>query len=344
MYLEATLNNMIAPNNSSPIFFNSPIFMLCTNQTTKYNHNAYDPDGDSLSWEFTTPGNGSTSNVIYSPGYTANQPFISNPPVSIDSVTGEIKMSPITNLITVTAVKVTQWKNINGVPTIIGTVRRDMQLVSFLCNNNIPELAGINPAATGYNPLDTIYTTNASATLPISFNIFAYDPNMQNLILIADNDTLIPNSSFSVLNNYSTNPIGTFSWIPDTSDIYSNPHCFHVIVSDNNCPYLGYQIYTYCITVIPSVLGINEVNELTDFQVYPNPAKEEISLIINTEVGSYYILQIFNELGQAIFMEEFSIETIPYNKDFNVKELPKGVYYLKLSKGDLQRVKKVLLF
>ena len=47
-YVEATLNNVAAPTNSSPIFTNIPVTFVCIGQPFLYNHGAYDSNGDSI--------------------------------------------------------------------------------------------------------------------------------------------------------------------------------------------------------------------------------------------------------------------------------------------------------
>ena len=47
-FVEATLNNVAAPTNSSPIFTNIPVTFVCIGQPFLYNHGAYDSNGDSI--------------------------------------------------------------------------------------------------------------------------------------------------------------------------------------------------------------------------------------------------------------------------------------------------------
>ena len=51
-YIKAELNNLAAPCNSSPTFFNKPMAIACRGQSFCFNHGAIDPDGDSLVYSF----------------------------------------------------------------------------------------------------------------------------------------------------------------------------------------------------------------------------------------------------------------------------------------------------
>jgi gliding motility-associated-like protein len=253
MYIQATLNSQIAPGNSSPTFSNPPSTIICNGQLFCYNHGAIDPDNDSLVYQLVTPfdqgpGSGSVY-VTYLAGYSATQPLPSSPPVSMDPATGDICMTPTANITTVVAVLVTEYRNINGVPTVIGTVIRDMQLTVITCTNSLPTVGGINPNATSYNANDTTYVLPVCLGDTVAFNVYAYDPDTP-----ADNLTLtwnhgIADASWNVSNNGSTNPVGHFFWVPTSAYVSNVPYCFTVNVRDDNCPYVGQQTLSYCLTI-----------------------------------------------------------------------------------------------
>jgi hypothetical protein len=247
-YIPALMNNLAAPCNTSPQFANLPVTVICQGQTFCYYNNAIDPDGDSLVYSLVTPFQGAGTPVSYQGGYSATNPLPSIPPVSIDTVTGQICMTPTSNFIATTAVRVEEWRSINGVPTLICYVTRDMQINIVSCTNYLPTLAGINPVATQYNVNDTTYTMIACLGDTIDFDVYPYDQDTtQNLTLTNYNG--IPGSTFTVTNDSTPNAVGHFHWVP-TPGINSNiPQCFLVNVKDDNCPYLGQQTFLYCINV-----------------------------------------------------------------------------------------------
>lgn len=234
IYVEARLNNFHYACNNSPTFSNPPVSFPCVGQTSCFNHGAYDADGDSLHYTLIAPATGPNTAVTYIGGYSAQQPLISNPAVTFNAANGDICMTPTLQEVTVLAVRVEEWRD--GI--FIGSVVRDIQLRTVVCNNNLPTLSGIN--GTG------VYNATVCAGNTLTFNIPSYDPDQNQTITINWNNA-IPNASFT--SNAAQLPTGVFSWTPTANDISPNPYCFTVTVSDDNCPVNGVQIYSFCITV-----------------------------------------------------------------------------------------------
>jgi gliding motility-associated-like protein len=193
-----------------------------------------EPDGDSLYYSLIAPGTGPATTVTYLAGYSAQQPLISNPGVTFNNANGDICMTPAQQEVTVLAVKVEEWRN--GI--FIGSVIRDIQLRTVVCNNTVPTLSGINGSGQ--------FTTTGCAGAPINFSIPSFDPDAGQTLSINWNNG-IPGGTFTT--NGAQHPTGTFSWTPTQGDVSSVPHCFTVTVSDDNCPYYGMQVYSFCVTV-----------------------------------------------------------------------------------------------
>lgn len=233
-YIYATLNNTITPCNNSPTFSNKPVPFACLGQQYCFNHGAYDPDGDSLVYSLITPYQNATTNVTYNAPFTATSPLTSSPPVSFNTTTGDICMTPTQLEVTVMAVLVEEYRN--GV--LIGSVERDLQITVMNCNNNLPSLTGING---GNN-----FSATVCAGQQLCFFVNSIDPDAtQNVTVTWDGS--IPGATFTT--TPGPRPVGTFCWIPSTTDISPNPYCFTIRVRDDACPMNGEQIYSFCITV-----------------------------------------------------------------------------------------------
>ena len=249
LYVESTLNNIAAPTNSSPQFTNIPVAFLCINQSSTYNHGVIDPDGDSLEYSFINPRTYNTStftvnNVSFKAGYSATSPLTSSPAVTIDSYNGDITMFPTVNgEIGVTAILVREFRN--GV--LIGSVVRDMQFLTRVCNPNfLPAATGINGTAV----FDTIVCPGSA----ISFFLNSSDPNPADTVTMTWNNA-ITGGTFSTAG--ALRPQGTFSWTPLLSDARSQPYSFTITVRDNSCPLRGSQTYSYSILVPKVTVSIN---------------------------------------------------------------------------------------
>ena len=247
MYIPATLDNLDAPCSSSPSFSNIPITIMCEGQTFCFNHGVIDPDGDSLVYSLVTPydkGPGTSSpKVIFDHGYSAKQPFPSDPPITLNSQTGEICMSPTQLIISPMALLVQKFrKGIN-----IGSVLRDMQVNVTLCNNQLPSLSGIDSASSQYDTLHNAFSDTICLGNTVKFTIYGHGPDNNNISIKWNK--AIAGANFTVINNLSPDVSAKFSWKPKAANLRDAPYCFTATVSDDVCPYIGSQTYSYCIVV-----------------------------------------------------------------------------------------------
>lgn len=82
----------------------------------------------------------------------------------------------------------------------------------------------------------------------------------------------------------------------------------------------------------------NEMDDAENFNVYPNPAKEE--LIVSSRVsGKKQMLELFNITGQPVYHQLLISE----KQIIPVKELARGIYILKAGSGNGIIVRKVIL-
>ncbi|MBP6335185.1 MAG: PKD domain-containing protein, partial [Bacteroidia bacterium] len=236
LYVYSLLNNLAAPCNNSPTFANNPVPFTCVGQSFCFNHGASDADGDSLVYSLITPLSSLGVPVTYDPPYSTSQPVISNPnvPLTFNPATGDICMFPIQADVTVFAVLVSEYRN--GV--LIGQVERDIQLTVQACTNRIPSLTGIN----GF----PLFSKTICANTPFSFWIASIDPDAPQTTRITW-DFGIPGATLTT--TLSQRDTAVFNWTPTTADISTTAYCFTATVTDDNCPYLGSQVKSYCFTV-----------------------------------------------------------------------------------------------
>lgn len=231
MYIEANLNNTQSENNS-PVFSNIPIAFECIGQNNYYNHGAIDADGDSLVYSFIAPRDGVNAPVTYMPGYSIASPLTSSPAVSINPGTGDVFMHPTAGEVAVFAVQVAEYRN----GELIGTIIRDIQVYTVVCNNELPLASGINGT--------TNYTMNVCLNGQICFDILSSDQDTPDSLTMTWNNG-IPGATFT--STTAQHPVGNFCWTPDISDVRTLPYIFTVTVRDNACPSNGVQSFSYAI-------------------------------------------------------------------------------------------------
>ncbi|MFK7772898.1 MAG: gliding motility-associated C-terminal domain-containing protein [Saprospiraceae bacterium] len=164
-HLETTItifNPQFNGFNNSPILYQPPIDIACINQTFIHNPNAYDQDGDSLSYELTIPLQ-SVGTLV--PNYSLPSNFPSPNPginvISINEVTGDLlwetpQLAGEYNI----AIYIIEWRNGRPLDTMI----RDMQITVLDCDNEPPVI-------------ETIDEICVIAGTLIDFEVIATDPN-----------------------------------------------------------------------------------------------------------------------------------------------------------------------
>ncbi len=136
--------------DSSPIFQERPSIIICAGTPYTYNPNAYDPDLDSVSYEFDKPldylppGNAFTANnppaIPFEIGYSLANPFpglvqnINNVPVTLNSQTGEMTFTVFNIGNYVQVIKATSYK----CGQKVAEVYREIQTVILSCGANQP--------------------------------------------------------------------------------------------------------------------------------------------------------------------------------------------------------------
>jgi PKD repeat protein len=186
------------------------------------------------------------SPISYSGSYTYDKPIYfwgfpsANLPFPrgfhLDNQTGYISFRPMKIEQTILALQLKEWRKINGVMTVIGKTRRDIQLIVINCPNN-------------YAPtLSRPYYKEVCALDTIRFKITTYDYDTGDTLLISWNNA-IPGAIWSDSNNLVKHPSATLTWIPNQQDASSIPYEFLVTVKDNACPKNSSSTQTYQINV-----------------------------------------------------------------------------------------------
>jgi gliding motility-associated-like protein len=206
--------------NNSPVLLQPPIDDGTLNQVFIHNANAFDPDGDSLSYHLIYCKG---ADGLPIPGYTyptANNSF------TLDEITGDLVWdTPQSCGEFNVAFLIKEWRN--GVT--IGYVERDMQ-INILCNNQNnnepPQIANI---------ADICVTAGQT----VNFTVTATDPNATNLVtLTATGSPLSLNAQF----NQPVSGTGTisepFTWVTACEHVRRQPYTM-VFKAEDNDPYVN---------------------------------------------------------------------------------------------------------
>jgi len=307
LYVESMLNNLSSDNNS-PQFTNDPEQFTCSNELYHYNNGMIDPDGDSIAYRLI-----GAIGATYLPGYSGQQPFVSVPPVTFDSITGDYIMHPTGFEIGPVAFQILDYRN--GI--LMGSVIRETSITISPCVNHNPSATGMNGTSQQFDyvlPGDTI-----------CFDILSDDTDAANTLTMTWNNS-IPVATFTTAG--TPHPTGTFCWTPSVNDLRAQPYMFTATITDDNCPATAANVYSYYIFVtLDSSLALSSTNapgEYSTFAIHPNPS-DGIFVISTSEKFSG--IQIYNHLGECILKKDFDVMV-------DLSDQPGGIYFLEAITAD----------
>lgn len=171
--------------NSSAILLQPPLDIACANKVFVHNPNAFDPDGDSLSYELVVPRMSATNEV---PGYLFPDEVSPGPQnnIDLDPTTGNFvwntpKQQGEYNI----AIKINEWRD--GI--LLNSIIRDMQILVISCENDPPSIDVVE---------ELCVVAGEQINLPIVIN----DPNEGDKVgLFASGGPFIVNDNKATLEN-----------------------------------------------------------------------------------------------------------------------------------------------
>ena len=115
-------------------------------------------------------------------------------------------------------------------------------------------------------------------------------------------------------------------------------HTLYVDVTDaNTCT----GVDSIVVDVSPC-LGISEEGKLL-VSISPNPTNGIINITINNYPGNELAFEITNIAGQTVLGKKITNSAGAYSGQLDITALAKGVYYIRITKGSRQTVKKIIL-
>lgn len=215
----------------------------CVNKPYCYNPMAYDPDGDSLSYELVPPL-GVGANPLLISSYYVYPDAIGGGVLSIDPFSGTVCWNnPMLQGEFNFTIKIVEWRN----GSMVGSVLRDVQLtVENNCPNDPPI---INPIADTCVQAGATFTTNIQGT----------DPNSDFIALTLSGLPLNLSNSPAVFSSVSTSGIanGIFSWQTTCQHVKKATYQIMVELEDNGQPvFSDYESFNIDVRP-PPVTGIS---------------------------------------------------------------------------------------
>ncbi|MBL7962704.1 MAG: gliding motility-associated C-terminal domain-containing protein [Flavobacteriales bacterium] len=226
-------------NNCSVRFLNPPLQNACFQKRWEHNPVAFDPNGDSLSFELIPCGG---ANCLPIPGYLYPDQYMPGPAnnFSIDPVTGTLvwDVPPAQGEYNI-AIRVKEWRRVNGVMVLMGWVVRDMQITVLPCSNNAPVVQQLPD------------TCVVAGTL-LNMTVQASDPDGNNVNLTALGEPFVLLTGPATFVSPSPGPVvtGVFTWSTNCAHVRPAPYqvVFRAVDNDPQYPLQDYS--TMFITIV----------------------------------------------------------------------------------------------
>ena len=115
------------------------------------------------------------------------------------------------------------------------------------------------------------------------------------------------------------------------------PGTYYVSGGDINCS--GYAEF-HVLSLTTS--GFQEHNYLTNLKLFPNPARENLTILFSSALRNVYILTFTNAFGSVV--KEYYMQNVSGNfkKEEDVSELADGVYFLSIHNNDMIETRRFL--
>jgi len=280
-YIESLLIiNSFTGANSSPLFSFPPVDRACLGVCFEHNPGAYDPDGDSLSYEISTSRgeNGETVLGYFYPEIPANGSY------GIDARTGLLRWcSPQFVDEYNIAFIVKEWrKSTSGVYQMIGYVLRDMQVIVKICDNLPPAIK--------------VPDLCVEAGKTVTANLVVSDPNHGDIVNVRGGGGAFsapsPIATFNPASGYIDSTKGKsfnvfFLWNTVCDHIRRESYQTVFKVEDDGTPIKLVSFSTFNIKVVPpSVKNVTATPQGSNIKVQWTPSTCSPS---NNPLGGYKI-------------------------------------------------------
>lgn len=242
--IQAGLNNVARPINSSPVLTVDPIPYVCVNQANLYLNGPVDPDIDSIIFTNIIPKDDNCTNFTYTGGNSLVNPLPVSPigPLGyvVDPQTGTATFTPTAQGVYVLAFQAEEYDKQTGVK--VGFSQRDVQLNVLNCNAAPPVIVGaaLNTAVQNLQgavilPPTPPYVLMVCPGQLMSFDVQATSASLSNNVkTYGNNASSCPGSTYTASPLAGGNPVtGTFSWTPSGSDI--GDHTLILTFADSTC-------------------------------------------------------------------------------------------------------------
>ncbi len=290
-YFSAFLDNALAAQNSSPRFLSNLMPYISSNAAQRYSFSTFDIDGDSLVYSLVTPQLGIKQLTLCGTDVPGFMPG----PFQLNAATGAVTApaGAVRQGFYAMAVRVSEYRRINGNWQLIGYVGRDIDYLAYAATNAPPYFTGFTLNSGPVQPPGQVIPVRAGQA--VSLTLRAADPDAdQALRFSTDATSVVPGLSLTTLGATQAQ----LTWqVPAT--LPPGRYTATVAVFDNGCPLNASEEQTFVFQ-----LG-NPGTALADRPAlpppgggaYPMPFREQVQF--RAAAGGQAVT-VVDELGRVV--------------------------------------------
>ena len=351
--------------------FNASFNTVCIGQSIDFNDMSYHGQ---TSWEWNFEGGSPATSTDANPTITYNSPGVYEVSLTASDGTGsvsEVKTNFIRVLDSPEALPFIEgfeeYTNLINSPWMIENPGNNasFELVTNVAHSgdNSVKLANFGQSAGNIDELisSPIDLSTITDEMTLSFR-YAYrkrhEDNVDWLRIFITNDCGVNNSwslRRNIRGNQLSDQIATSAWEPQSMDDWTTVHMTNVtsqfwvdlfrvkfqFESDGGNNFFLDDINIY--SGGPSELSIAEENEFSEFNVFPNPASNEVNVSFSLESAQNTKISLLNTLGQTV--KDFDIQANSGNNLvlIGTEEFDAGVYIIKVQTQGKEQTKRLII-
>lgn len=354
-HVEAELNNLVAPNNSPEILFptqKSFCVLQATDDPFGLNFFALDTDGDSLYYSLGHPqdGNGcspNTSPIPFVQGLNPLNPISTHHGVLFDSKSGLMRFSPDVPQVVVINVTIEEYRfdSTSASYFKVGQITREQQSpVLSQCSSSLQNLQVKDSTGTA-NPNAITFIECGDSIIELEFsNVIdcgSIAPDGSDFAILGSQGQLLP-----IVGAEGTTCVGSAGYANtirlylheaaaanDTLTMLSRiGNDFDFLRSSCLQEYTSMPAQQVIIVNCSTAVSTGEF-ALEQMQIYPNPARNEVSLVFSS-ASSNRNIELWDINGKLLLQQEATSKELK----LDVSTFPKGMYLIRSTENDQTEV------
>ncbi|MBH83732.1 MAG: hypothetical protein CMP70_03550, partial [Flavobacteriales bacterium] len=84
-------------------------------------------------------------------------------------------------------------------------------------------------------------------------------------------------------------------------------------------------------------------SSIANLDVYPNPSRDVFNVTFTSEINQFILMKVYNVIYNEVYSYEFLNLSNKFNKEINLSNYSKGMYFLEINTKSETLHKKIIL-